>query len=72
MKVIIAGSRHLGWREVWEALASSPIRTWKPTQIVSGKQQGKDEKTGEILGADYWGEMWAKYVGIPVKGFDAK
>lgn len=41
----------------------------KITVVRSGNNKQKDRVTGEILGADYWGEQWADENHIQVNGF---
>jgi hypothetical protein len=59
-KLIIAGSRDATEQEVREALAQ--IRIAYVSEVVSGACP---------TGADFWGEMWARENGIPVKRFPA-
>ena len=43
----------------------------KEIEVVSGKQVTIDKVTGEMYGADFLGERWAKENGYPIKEFEA-
>jgi hypothetical protein len=59
VKNIIAGSRDkVSYQDVVNAIESCP---WTITEVVCGKARG----------ADTFGEMWAKKMGVPVKEFPA-
>lgn len=69
MKTIIAGGRdfdHYDYLVEVLTFLNLPI-----SQVVSGKQVSEDRETGRKWGADYFGELWAKSKGIPVKDFPA-
>ena len=59
MKVIIAGSRHLGQLITERAIGLAP---YVITEVVSGLARGPDT----------YGKYWADHAGIPVKPFPAE
>lgn len=69
--LIIAGTRtvtEIQFRKFAEVVLDNMIR---PALVISGGQRSVERRTGRILGADYWGEQWAKARGIPVKPMPA-
>lgn len=68
MVVIIAGSRSARRKHVYASMILCPFAD-QITTVRSGKNKRKDKVTGEILGADYWGEQWARGHQIPVVGY---
>lgn len=61
MRVIIAGSRTLGFNEVRQAMVNAITEGLKPTLIVSGTANGVDRA----------GELWAFKAGLPVIKYPA-
>lgn len=59
MKIIIAGGRHFKYTKDHIKFLIEIHNEWNITEIVSGKAKG----------ADTFGELFASYFGIPVKGF---
>lgn len=66
---IIAGSRTIEQIEQIErAVTESGFII---TEVVSGGQVSRDATTGDLYGADYLGEQWAKRHMIPIRRFAA-
>ncbi len=61
MRVIIAGSRTLGFKEVSLAMVEAITQGITPTSIVSGTANG----------VDVAGELWAAKAGLPVVKYPA-
>lgn len=64
--LIIAGSRtttEAQFRQAVRQLEGMP----RPTLVISGGNRGVHPRTKEIIGADYWGERWARSKGIEVR-----
>ncbi len=64
--LIIAGTRTTTEEEFAKAI---PLldNMLRPALVISGGQRRVEVRTGRMLGADYWGEQWAKARGIPVR-----
>jgi hypothetical protein len=72
-RVIIAGGRDFN---NWEFLRENVtyytfLMPTDEIEIVSGKQMSVDKETGEMYGADFLGERYAKEYSIPIKPFPA-
>lgn len=72
MKLIIAGTRTATEAQVRKALDRFQIDTLGVAEVVSGGNKNWDWRSQSMIGADYWGEAWAKSKGIGVTRFPAQ
>lgn len=69
MRTIIAGSRTIEDYAIVEAAVEASALDI--TEVVSGGQVSVDPETRKRYGADYFGEVWARLNGIPIRRFKA-
>ncbi len=71
VSMAIAGGRDFRGTLEHFYLVKEAVEKHNITEIVSGKQKTWDEKKNTYYGADYFGELCATLLGLPVKGFPA-
>lgn len=71
LKMVIAGGRDFRGTEEDYILVRQAVKKYKITKIVSGKQKTWDEKKNTYYGADYFGELCATLLGVPLELFPA-
>ena len=71
MRLVIAGGRDFRGTLDDFYLIKEAIEKYNITEIVSGKQKTWDEKKNTYYGADYFGELCATLLGLPIKPLPA-
>ena len=71
MRMSIGGGRDFRGTIEDFYLVKEAIEKYNITEIVSGRQKTWDENKNTYYGADYFGELCATLLGLPIKPFPA-